>query len=164
MRRFFLDWVVYLCDIFGFAKKIFGKGRNIALFIDGPNIIRPKEFKIDLQRVIKMLEPSGKVKIARVYLDQFASDKLIEAVVNQGYEPIISTGDVDTVLVAEAVETIFNPNIDIIALMTRDTDMLPVITKAKAHGKETIVIGLTSGFSKALSKIADKMIIYGEQV
>lgn len=152
-----------MCNISGFTKKIFGKRNNIAFFVDGPNIIRPKEFRIDLQHVKKMLEPYGKVKIARVYLDQFASDKLIEAVVNQGYEPIISTGDVDTIMVAEAVEAIFNPHIDIIALMTRDTDMLPVVTKAKAHGKETIVIGLAAGFSKALSKLADKMILYGEQ-
>ena len=152
-----------MCDIFDSIIRKFTKRRNVALFIDGPNVIRPKEFRIDLQKVKSMVSVNGTVKISRVYLDQFASDKLIEAVVNQGYEPVISTGDVDTLLVAEAMEAIFNKNIDVIALMTRDTDMIPVINRAKARGKDTIIIGLASGFSKALSKSADKTILYGEQ-
>lgn len=152
-----------MCNFFSKIYKILSKRRNIALFVDGPNIIRPKEFRIDLQKVKSIVGKGGKVKISRVYLDQFASDKLIEAVVNQGYEPVISTGDVDTLLVAEAMEAIFNDNIDVVALMTRDTDMIPVLSRAKARGKDTIIIGLASGFSKALSKAADETIVYGER-
>ena len=132
--------------------------RNIALFIDGPNVIR-RDVRIDLIAVRKMVEKYGRIKVSKVFLDQYASDKLIEAMTNQGYEPIISTGDVDVTMACEAMVQVFNPNIHTIALMTRDIDFRPVLVKAKELGKETIVIGAEPGFSKALQHTADILII-----
>lgn len=131
--------------------------KNIALLVDGPNVIR-KDVNIDLEGVRRKVEKYGKIKISKVFLDQYASDKLIEAVTNQGYEPVITTGDVDVTMAVYAVEQVFNPNIHIIALMTRDIDFRPVIVKAKERGKETIVIGADPGFSVALKKTADIVI------
>ncbi|MCX6775831.1 MAG: TIGR00288 family NYN domain-containing protein [Candidatus Micrarchaeota archaeon] len=131
--------------------------KNIALLVDGPNVIR-KDVNVDLEGVKKKVEKYGKIKICKVFLDQYASDKLIEAVTNQGYEPVITTGDVDVTMAVYAVEQVFNPNIQIIALMTRDIDFRPVIVKAKEKGKETIVIGADPGFSVALKKTADIVI------
>ncbi len=133
------------------------KDRNIALFIDGPNVIR-KDMHLDLDAVKKELKKHGKIRIGTVFLDQYASDKLIEAMINQGYQPVITSGDVDVTMACEAIEQIFNPHIDIIALMTRDTDFRPVLVKAKEHGKETIVIGGEPGFSVALKNTADIII------
>jgi uncharacterized protein (TIGR00288 family) len=131
--------------------------KNIALMVDGPNIIR-KEFKLDLLKVKKQLEKYGHIKVAKIFLDQYASEKLIEAVTNQGFEPIISTGDVDVTMAVEAVCQVYNPNIDVIALMTRDIDFRPVILKAKEFGKQTIVIGAEPGFSVALKNTADEVV------
>jgi len=131
--------------------------KNIALLVDGPNVIR-KDVNVDLEGVKRKVEKYGKIKICKVFLDQYASDKLIEAVTNQGYEPVITTGDVDVTMAVYAVEQVFNPNIQIIALMTRDIDFRPVIVKAKEKGKETIVIGADPGFSVALKKTADIVI------
>jgi uncharacterized protein (TIGR00288 family) len=131
--------------------------KNIALLVDGPNVIR-KDVNVDLEGVKKKVEKYGRIKICKVFLDQYASDKLIEAVTNQGYEPVITTGDVDVTMAVYAVEQVFNPNIQIIALMTRDIDFRPVIVKAKEKGKETIVIGADPGFSVALKKTADIVI------
>jgi len=131
--------------------------KNVALLVDGPNVIR-KDVNIDLEGVKKKVEKYGKIKICKVFLDQYASDKLIEAVINQGYEPVITTGDVDVTMAVYAVEQIFNPRIQILALMTRDIDFRPVIVKAKEKGKETIVIGADPGFSVALKKTADIVI------
>lgn len=131
--------------------------KRIALFIDGPNIIR-KEMRIDLEKVRKSVSRYGVIKVSKVFLDQYASDKLIEAVINQGYEPVITTGDVDVPMAVEAMRHIYNPAIDIIALMTRDIDFVPVLIKAKELGKETIVIGTEPGFSIALRKTADIVI------
>ncbi|MCX8163698.1 MAG: TIGR00288 family NYN domain-containing protein [Candidatus Micrarchaeota archaeon] len=136
--------------------------KNIALMVDGPNIIR-KEFKLDLTKVKQKLERFGHIKVAKVFLDQYASDKLIEAVTNQGFEPIISTGDVDVTMAVESICQVYNPNIDIIALMTRDIDFRPVILKAKEFGKQTIVIGAEPGFSVALKNTADYIILIDEQ-
>jgi uncharacterized protein (TIGR00288 family) len=137
------------------AKK---PNKNIAFFIDGPNIIR-KDMNIDLVKVRRSLEKFGTIKVARIFLDQYASDKLIEAMTNQGYEPIITTGDVDVTMAVEATVQTFNPSIDVIALMTRDIDFRPVLVKAKELGKETIVIGAEPGFSVALRNTADVVIM-----
>ncbi len=134
------------------------KGKNIALMIDGPNVIR-KDVRLDLIKVKKEVEKYGEIKVSKIFLDQYASDKLIEAMTNQGYEPIITTGDVDVTMAVEAMVQVYNPHIEIIALMTRDIDFRPVLVKAKELGKETIVVGSQPGFSVALKNTADIVII-----
>ncbi len=138
-----------------FKKK---EDKNIALFVDGPNIIR-REMNIDLVQVRKAVEKHGRIKVSKVFLDQYASDKLIEAMTNQGFEPIITTGDVDVTMAVEAMQQVFNPSIHVVALMTRDIDFRPVLVKAKELGKETIVIGAEPGFSVALKNTADVVIM-----
>jgi uncharacterized protein (TIGR00288 family) len=140
-------------------KKLISKKaeKNIALLIDGPNVIR-KDVRLDLVSVKKTIEKYGKIKVAKIFLDQYASDKLIEAMTNQGFEPVITTGDVDVTMAVEAMVQVYNPHINTVALMTRDTDFRPVLVKAKELGKETIVIGNEPGFSVALKNTADIVI------
>ena len=117
------------------------KHRNIGVLVDGPNILR-KEFNVNLFDMKGKLEPYGQVKVGKVFLDQYAPDKLIEAVTNQGFEPVITSTDVDVSMAVEAIELVYNPSIDILALMTRDADFQPVLQRAKLRGKETIVLGV----------------------
>ena len=133
------------------------KEKNIACFVDGPNMIR-KELGIDLEKVKRKLEKHGRLKVAKVFLDQYASDKLIEAVTNQGYDLVIVPSDVDVALAVDATQYVFNPNIDIIAIVSRDSDFRPVLAKAKEQGKETIVVGTNPDFSTALRNSADIVI------
>lgn len=141
-------------------ERIFGKKRqDIALLVDGPNILR-KAFSIDLAAVKKELTKYGRIRVARIYLDQYASEKLIEAVVNQGFEAITTTGDVDVTMAIDAMELTLDPNIDVIALMTRDTDYRPVLVKARAKGKKTMIVATDVAFSAALRNTADTVIIY----
>lgn len=139
-------------------KKKVHEENNIGLLVDGPNILR-KEFSLDLRLIRSIMAEYGNLRIAKVLFNQYASDKLIEAVVNQGFTPLVVAGDTDVHMAVEAMELIYNPNIDIITLMTRDADFLPIINKAKENGKETIVIGVDSGFSIALRNSCDKCII-----
>lgn len=81
-----------------------------------------KEFSFDLDTVQELLADFGKIKVGKVFLNQYASDKLIEAIVRQGMSPIIVAGDIDVQMAVEAFEAIHNPNIDVVALMTRNTD------------------------------------------
>lgn len=138
--------------------KIFSKKKQIVLLIDGPNSIR-KGSGIDLKQVKKELQKYGDIRIARVYLDQYASDKLIEAMVNQGFEPHITTGDVDVAMAIEAMEYVLHKDTDVLALMTRDTDFAPVLRKAKEHKKNTVIIALEEALSAALKNTADVIII-----
>ncbi len=144
-------------------KRKFGKPKkkdlkSIAFFVDGPNMLR-REFDFDLGKIKKRLEPFGRMAVGKVFLNQYAPEKLIEAIINQGFEPVvISTDDVDAPMAAEAMDSVYNPNIDVIALMTRDADFQTVLHKAKAHGKETVVVG-SEPFAAALKNTADHIIM-----
>ena len=120
------------------AKKKKKAGRKIGLIIDGPNILRKE-----------------------VILNQYASQGLIEAISNQGFEVIVVAGDTDVMMGIVAMEIIYNDNINTVALATRDADFLPIINKAKEYGKETIIIGMDPGFSTALQNAADYVIKMG---
>jgi len=134
-----------------------GEEKSIGLIIDGPNILR-KELGIKLEDIVHALERIGKIRIAKVVLNQYAPQGLIEAVVNQGLEPVIVAGDTDVRIAIEAMELIYNSDVDVIALATRDADFLPIIQEAKRRGKETIVVGAEPGFSVALQNAADYVI------
>lgn len=138
-----------------------GKEKNMAVFIDGPNILR-KELNVDLSDVKKRLLKFGKIKIGRVFLNQYASNKLVEAVVNQGFESVITVGDIDVAMATDAVEAIYNPTIQTIAFVSRDSDFLPAIVKAKRTGRETIVILAEEASAAALKNNADHVIILGK--
>ena len=131
--------------------------KSIGLIIDGPNILR-KEFGIKLEDIIEALKRIGKIRVAKVVLNHYAPQGLIEAVVNQGLEPIIVAGDTDVRIAIEAMELIYNSDVEVISLATRDADFLPIINEAKRKGKETIVIGAEPGFSVALQNAADYVI------
>jgi len=143
--------------IFGREKKRAVK--NVAVFVDGPNIIR-KEFSIDLDELRRIVQRYGRIITGKVFLNQFASDKLVEAIANQGFEPSImlageKTADVDVSVAVAAVEAGYDRNIDLVAIASRDADYLPAVQAIKKLGKEVLVIGVEPGFSKALQKGAD---------
>lgn len=140
------------------------KEDNVGIFVDGPNVVR-KEFDLDLDALREKTSEFGNIKIGKVFLNQYASDKLIEAIISQGFEAELGLGgekakesDVDVYMAVNAVEAVFNDDIDVIVLVTRDTDFLPVIQKAKEYGKETVVMGMDPGFSTALKNAADHVV------
>ncbi|MBI2084896.1 MAG: NYN domain-containing protein [Candidatus Aenigmarchaeota archaeon] len=119
-----------------------------------------KEFNIDLKEVRERAKKYGRLIYGKVFLNQFASEKLIEAVSSQGFEPLIALGvekdqDIDVYMAAEIMEASYSRDIDVIVMVSRDTDFLPIIQKAKKKGKETVVMGSEPGFSIALKNAAD---------
>ena len=139
------------------SKKEVGR-RKIGLLVDGPNILR-KEFDVNLEEIRDVLKDYGNIKIGRVFLNQYASEKLVEAIEKHGLEPIICSSDVDVRLAVEGMELVYNPNIDTLAIVTRDADFKPLLNKANEHGKETIIFGVEPGFSTALKNSADYVIL-----
>ncbi len=135
------------------------KENNVALLVDGPNTLR-KAFHLDIKQIKEEVAKYGNIRIAKIYLDQFASDKLIEAMINQGFDVEITTGDVDVTMAIEAMEYALDNNIDVIALMTRDTDYRPVLVKAKAKGKQTMIVATDVAFSAALKNTANTVLIF----
>ncbi|NIM47348.1 MAG: NYN domain-containing protein [Candidatus Aenigmarchaeota archaeon] len=144
----------------GKIRKRFGEKPKLAFFVDGPNMIR-KEFNLDLKDLRKRVEKYGRILVGKVFLNQFASEKLIEAVANEGFETIIALGDpeqktdVDVSITVHAMEAIYDPDIEVIALASRDADFLPLIQKAKAKGKMTVLITVESGLAVSLKHASD---------
>ena len=132
--------------------------KKVAVFVDGPNMLR-KELNIDLHRIKEITNSFGKIKVGRVFLNQYAPTKLVEAVVNQGFEIITTVGDVDVKMAVEATASAFNPNIDVIVFVTRDSDFLPALVKAKENGKETVVILVDESSAAALKHSADYIVV-----
>lgn len=137
---------------------------KVGLFIDGPNILR-KEFEIDLDELREEVKSFGRISNAKVFLNQFASEKLIEAVASQGFEPVISLGgeqqeegrsDIDVSMAVHAMEAL-EFGLDVMILVTRDADFLPLIQKAKKRGVKVVVMGMEPGFSTALKNAADEV-------
>jgi uncharacterized protein (TIGR00288 family) len=132
--------------------------KRIGLLVDGPNVIR-KEFNVDLYEIKNSLKEYGNVKVGKVFINQYASNKLVEAIENHGLEPIICSSDVDVRLAVEGMELVYNESIDTIAIVTRDADFKPLLNKANEKGKETIIFGIQPGFSIALKNSADYVIL-----
>ena len=108
----------------------------------------------------KSAESFGRLMIAKVFLNQFASDKLVEAVSSQGFEPEVvlageAESDVDVAVAVAAMKAVYMDSVDIIAIASRDADYLPVVQAAKKKGKKVLIIGANPGFSKALQNAAD---------
>lgn len=139
---------------FGLGKS---NSNNIAMFVDGPNLLR-REFNFDLGHLKEEVEKLGKISVAKVFLNQFAPEKLIEAISAEGMESVITPVDPDVALACEVMEAVYNPNINTICIVTRDGDFQPPIMKAKEHGKETIAIGVRKNLSESLINSVDKFI------
>ena len=141
-------------------RKRFMERPKLAFFVDGPNMIR-KEFNIDLKDLRKRVEKYGRIVVGKVFLNQFASEKLIEAVANEGFEAVIALGDpelktdVDVSITVHTMESVFDPDIDIIAIATRDADFLPLIQKIKQMGKIAVLIAVKPGLAVSLRHAAD---------
>lgn len=134
---------------------------KVAIFVDGPNMLR-KEFMIDLRELRKRAQKYGRIVMAKVFLNQFAPEKLIEAVINEGYESIMVLAeneekamDVDVSMAVSAIEAALAKDTDFIVLATRDADYLPVIQKSKEYGRKVVVLGAEPGFSSSLRNAAD---------
>ena len=144
-----------------YPRRRFEPQGEVALFVDGPNMLR-KEFMVDLRDLKKRVMKYGRLAIAEVFLNQFAPEKLVEAVINEGFQVIMilaeqeeEANDIDVAMAVNATEAALVRDITHLAIATRDADFMPVVQKAKEYGKTTIVIGADPGFSIGLRNSAD---------
>jgi len=85
-------------------KKIFKRGgKPIALLIDGPNILRRVAGdQVRLEYIEDAARELGKIQVAKVFLNRHAPEKLLQAISNSGFNPVVALGDIH---VAMAMET-----------------------------------------------------------
>ena len=132
--------------------------RSIGLLVNGPNVLL-KKFNFNLESILNAVKSLGRIVIGKVILNHNAPQKLIEAVINHGLEPVIVNDRADVAFAIEAMKLIYNSKISALALAVRDSHFLPILIEAKRVGKEVIIVGPREGLSEALQNAADEVII-----
>jgi len=144
----------------GWLTRVLGdsRGDRVGLFVDGPNVLRD-EFDVDLDDLRAIAEEEGAVAIARLYLDEHAPPSLIQAGEARGYDVISTSGDVDVRLGVDATAAAVDGAIDVVVVVSRDTDFKPVLERAASEGARTIAVAPGEyGRSDALQNAAQDSI------
>jgi uncharacterized protein (TIGR00288 family) len=112
---------------------------RVGLFVDGPNVLR-EEFDVDLDELRAAAGEYGRVAIARLYLDEHATPGLIQAAEARGFAVVTTSGDVDVKLSVDATAAAVDGRVDVLAVVSRDTDFKPVLEAAAERGLGTVAI------------------------
>jgi uncharacterized protein (TIGR00288 family) len=116
----------------------FGRGsERVGLFVDGPNVLR-EEFDVDLDDVRAAAGEQGRLALTRLYLDENAPADLVRAAEARGFEVVTTSGDVDVRLAVDATATL--DGLDVVVVVSRDTDFKPVLERAAREGVQTVAI------------------------
>jgi uncharacterized protein (TIGR00288 family) len=130
---------------------------RVAFLIDGPNVLR-REFAIRLDDLKDQIGALGKIGVAKVYLNERASTKLLEAISNSGFSPVVTTSDVHLHMTIEAMDLILGDNAKLLVIFSRHARTAPILRRAREHGLETLAIGFEPGFSVAVQNAADQVL------
>ena len=145
--------------------RLFGNGDarpRVALFVDGPNVLR-EEFDVDLDDVREAAAETGRLVVSRLYLDEHATPGLIQAAEARGFEVVVTSGDVDVKLAVDATRVAVEERADVLAVASRDTDFKPVLETANNLGLRTLAIAPGAyGRSDALRNAANESVTLGE--
>lgn len=146
----------------GWLPGFLSREPDVALFVDGPNVLRG-EFDVDLQDLRSVAAEMGRLRLARLYLDDNASSGLIQAGEANGFDVRVTSGDVDVKMAVDATAAIFTEEIDLLAIASRDTDFKPVVELANRAGIRTVAIAPGKhGRSDALRNAAQDAVLLGE--
>lgn len=141
---------------FSSVKSLFKKEKQVAILIDGPNILRKiGNRQVKVEDVDEIAEKLGSIKRKYIFLNNHAPNKLIEAMVNSGYQPIVVHGDIYVRLGMRALEIAHQERIELILIGSRDARLVPILMKLKDKNIDTAIVGFEPGFSVALKNVAD---------
>jgi len=154
--------------------------RNAAILLDFENLIIPfarRGEEVALEPVVDFVEDNfGTVIFRRAYAD-WAEKKFVayqRQLQGLGVEMIhvprpkgpATKNSADILLSADAVECLLlRPFIDTFAIVSGDSDMGPLITKLKSHGKTVVVVGPDEkSTARHVIRLADRFKFYADIV
>ena len=147
---------------------------RLAAFFDLENVaIGVRDARLapfDVGRVLTRLEEEGPILVRRAYADWDRWSPYKRGFHEAGFERIDLPGArlsgknrADIQIVVDALETCHaNPNVDAFALVSGDSDFLPLVAKLREHGKRTIGVGLRSSTSALLAAQCDRFVVYDD--
>ncbi len=124
--------------------------------VDGPNILRKvgnKQIKLD--DIDEIAHKLGSIGEKYVILNRHASEGLIQAVINNGYTPIVALEDVHIQMAILSLDLAKRGGGNILLLASRDAKCTPILMKLKEKGMKTAILGFEPGFSISLKNVAD---------
>ena len=145
---------------------------NIALLIDFENISiglrKDYDTSFDADLVIQELSEIGVVTIRRAYGDWHQNQAYRRQLLEHGIELIEKTSlnengknGADIKLAIDALEiAIKNANINSFAIISGDSDFLPLIQKLREYGKYVIILSVENSTSNLIIKNCDRFISY----
>lgn len=140
----------------GLLRQLGDSSPRVGLFVDGPNVFR-EEFDVDLDDLRDLASEEGRRTMTRLYLDEHATPKLIQAAEARGFAVVTTSGDVDVRLAVDATAAVVADDIDVLVVVSRDTDFKPVLETAASEGVETVAVAPgTHGRSDALQNSAQR--------
>jgi uncharacterized protein (TIGR00288 family) len=147
----------------GLLDALRGAGTSrVGLYVDGPNVLR-EEFDVDLDELRALAAEDGRLAVTRLYLDEHATPELIQAAEARGFEVVTTSGDVDVRLAVDATVAATDGLIDVLVVVSRDTDFKPVLERAAERGVETVAVAPGAyGRSDALRNAAHRALTLGE--
>jgi uncharacterized protein (TIGR00288 family) len=152
------------------------EARNIAVFIDLENVaigVRDADLgAFDTVRVFSRLLDKGNIVVRRAYAswEQFADYR--RPLHDAGVELLDLPGSrrtgknsADIKMVVDALELSYTkPHIDTFALVTGDSDFVPLVAKLRENDKYTLAVGVKKSTSKLLIDTCDEFVYYDDLV
>lgn len=146
----------------GLLGRLLGRTPRVALLVDGPNVLR-SEFDVDLADLHAVAADRGRVAVARCYFDVNAPSGLLQAAEANGFEVVVTTGDVDVRLAVDAAILAVEGDVDVLVVASRDMDFKPALEAAKRRGVRTVAVAPGAhGRSEGLVSVADEALTLGE--
>jgi uncharacterized protein (TIGR00288 family) len=141
----------------GWFRQLTGpRDPRVGLFVDGPNVLRD-EFDVDLDDLRELADEEGARAMTRLYLDEHATPELVKAAEARGFDVITTSGDVDVRLAVDATAAAVDGALDVLVVVSRDSDFKPVLERAGEQGVETVAVAPGEyGRSDALRNTAQR--------
>jgi uncharacterized protein (TIGR00288 family) len=136
---------------------------RIALFVDFAN------GQLDIVTILDALRERGIIIMKRAYGDWQKFSQFRRAMAENGVDlverpSIYAGGDkngADIQLAIEALDAcLTNPHIDTFAIVSGDSDFLPLITRLQAYNKKVVVVGVRKTTSSSVVRNCNEYIAY----
>ncbi len=136
---------------------------RIALFIDFDN------GQLNIDKVLYALREKGVIILKKAYGDWGKFSQFRRVLAENGVDlverPTIHAGGdkngADIQLAVDALEAcLTNPNIDVFAVVSGDSDFLPLISRLQAYNKKVVVIGMRKTTSSVVKRNCNEYLAY----